>query len=1483
MRHHSVSSLVLFGAAAFLFSCGSCGGGTECGNGRLEPGEQCDDGNKANGDGCSATCQTTDGGTAGGSTGGGSTGGGTTGGGATGGGSGGSTAGGTAGGTGGAGGGTGGGSGGGDADGGTDGGVDSGIPSVCGDGMRTGGELCDDGNMVDTDGCTSQCAFSSPGAYCGDGTMNGSEACDDGNLASGDGCEIDCTATVMATASNVCGDGTRRGAELCDDGNPDAGDGCEADCTPTSVLTVTCPAAAAMPADAGSGCVVAPGSANKLLVGTVLQPGRVFVGGQVAVDNAGMITCVGCDCQAAAGANPTAVLCGEALISPGLINSHDHLTFPAAPYVATGVGSTGLLADGGVPERYEHRHDWRVGGASHDGHTRVSNGGGGGGDQYKWNELRQLLVGTTSISGSNGGAGLLRNLDMADTGTGASQLNLGANTSGGNYATFPLGDSGGDELVGTCAYPTRPTTAQIPANAVYLPHIAEGIEPSARNEFQCLSGLATGATDVLSARTAMIHGIGLKPGDIRLTALRQTSLVWSPRSNVSLYGETAQTLTYYRMGVNISMGTDWVRSGSMNLMRELSCANYLNGNFYGQYFTPLTLWKMVTVNAANAQVVSSRIGTLQQGRVADISIYRRRPGNGPFQSFITSSPEDVELTMRGGKVLYGSPSVAGALVQGCESLDVCGTMRSVCLSGEGATLAALRTANATTYPLFSCNGPPTDEPICTPMRGAPWLFSGNPYTGVASMTDSDGDGIGDATDNCPSVFNPKRPMDFGGQADADGDGRGDLCDVCPLDPMSTACSTPSATDVDNDTVPNATDNCPGDPNTSQVDADGDQKGDVCDPCPSQANPAGAICPPPPGIPATIYAVKSPTSTLLNQRVQLTNVLVTATGSLGFFIQVHESETSVYTGRDYSGAFVYYPGALPRTDVLPGDRVTINSAGVSDFSGQIQLNGIAAGGVTVVSHNNPLPAPTVVMAGEVNAAMATRARALEGVFITLGGSASVADVAPAPGPADVVPTNEFSVAEMTGGPQLRVNDFMYLVQPLPALGDSLAQVRGVLQYRNGNYKLEPRNAFDVVRPVGLATVGPSGQFLRLGQQNVATFPRPFSVRLTSPALAETLVSVASQNPNVVQVADGGGLVFAIGQIELPVSFSVVFDPDAGVVDPDAGLDPDAGAFDAGFGNGTVGFLVSYGATTLDAGLRVLTPGDLPTSVSLTPATVSVVAGSSVTLTVELDVPAPTGGTTVMLAASGTIGTVPATVTVAENQTTASFAFSAAAMSMGSSTVTATIGTVSMASTTVTVLTSSGANHVVISEIQVAGVSASDEFVELYNPTNAAVNVGGWLVQYKSATGAAYLSAPLATIPAGTMMAPHSFFLITSNRGTGGFTGTVASDFARASALSIAAAGGHIRIGPGSMTTAIADPAAVDTVGYGTGNSAEGGAAAPNPAANSSIERKAYSTSTDVTMTTGGDALEGNGYDSNNNAQDFIVRTSQPQNSMSAPEP
>jgi len=92
---------------------------------------------------------------------------------------------------------------------------------TCGDGIVQPGEQCDDGNDDTTDDCPA-CQF----AYCGDGYVHeGVEECDDGNDIDTDGC-----ITTFCTI-NVCGDGyLYEGVEACDDGNLDDDDACPSTC-----------------------------------------------------------------------------------------------------------------------------------------------------------------------------------------------------------------------------------------------------------------------------------------------------------------------------------------------------------------------------------------------------------------------------------------------------------------------------------------------------------------------------------------------------------------------------------------------------------------------------------------------------------------------------------------------------------------------------------------------------------------------------------------------------------------------------------------------------------------------------------------------------------------------------------------------------------------------------------------------------------------------------------------------------------------------------------------------------------------------------------------------------------------------------------------------------------------------------------------------------------------------------------------------------
>jgi cysteine-rich repeat protein len=95
------------------------------------------------------------------------------------------------------------------------------LPS-CGNGVIDPGEVCDDGNKQSGDGCDSNCTVTS----CGNGVVTAGEQCDDGNQQSGDGCDANCTPTA-------CGNGIVTAGEECDDGNQQSGDGCDSNCTPT--------------------------------------------------------------------------------------------------------------------------------------------------------------------------------------------------------------------------------------------------------------------------------------------------------------------------------------------------------------------------------------------------------------------------------------------------------------------------------------------------------------------------------------------------------------------------------------------------------------------------------------------------------------------------------------------------------------------------------------------------------------------------------------------------------------------------------------------------------------------------------------------------------------------------------------------------------------------------------------------------------------------------------------------------------------------------------------------------------------------------------------------------------------------------------------------------------------------------------------------------------------------------------------------------
>jgi hypothetical protein len=139
------------------------------------------------------------------------------------------------------------------------------------------------------------------------------------------------------------------------------------------------------------------------------------------------------------------------------------------------------------------------------------------------------------------------------------------------------------------------------------------------------------------------------------------------------------------------------------------------------------------------------------------------------------------------------------------------------------------------------------------------------------------------------------------------------------------------------------------------------------------------------------------------------------------------------------------------------------------------------------------------------------------------------------------------------------------------------------------------------------------------------------------------------------------------------------------------------------------------------------------------------------------------------------------------------------------------------------------------------AATNEFVELVNSGTAAVDIGGFKVVYRSATGAS--DTTLATVPAGTQLAPGAFYLV----GGSGYTGGPAAD--QSFGISLSGTGGSVAVRD-------ADGAVLDAVAYGT---AANGLGEGQPA-----------TAPPATASPGSSAIRlPDGHDTDSNAADFTV--------------
>ena len=396
---------------------------------------------------------------------------------------------------------------------------------------------------------------------------------------------------------------------------------------------------------------------------------RVVDNGVVYVDR-GTIVAVQVRTDAPpAGFADTAVLDTGGSIYPGLIELHNHLSYNA------------LSLWSPVPKLYTDRGQW----PKHPDYRRLISGPMTVLGEYRdakgnaallaplvrYVECKCLMGGVTTSQGimlnSNAGIrryyrGILRNVEQTDD---------------------PALSEAQARIADVDAKDARSFLTRLnKEDSCFLLHLSEGITAAgstvsaARKHFLALEV----APDewAINDRLAAIHSAGLLPEDFQVLGRLGGSMVWSPLSNLLLYGATARVEEARAAGVRIGLGSDWSPSGSKNLLGELKVAWLYSQEMLGGRFSAKDLLAMATRDAAKILKWDRSLGALGANMRADLIVVKGKTGD-PYEAFIQAKETDISLVVINGIARYGVPAAMQALGAKGEALKVGGQSRQLFL------------------------------------------------------------------------------------------------------------------------------------------------------------------------------------------------------------------------------------------------------------------------------------------------------------------------------------------------------------------------------------------------------------------------------------------------------------------------------------------------------------------------------------------------------------------------------------------------------------------------------------------------------------------------------------------------------------------------------------------------------------------------------------------------------------------------------------
>jgi 5-methylthioadenosine/S-adenosylhomocysteine deaminase len=184
----------------------------------------------------------------------------------------------------------------------------------------------------------------------------------------------------------------------------------------------------------------------------------------------------------------------------------------------------------------------------------------------------------------------------------------------------------------------------------FITHLEEGFDEETQRGVEILEELGC-----FDDHDIFIHCIGLSDEDIAKIAKAGATVGWCPQSNVFMFNLTCKIRKIMAAGINVGLGTDTTATGSVNILEEMRFAREMYRKMYGEDLSARVLTEMVTVNPAKAFRMQNEIGSITEGKLADVLVIRLKKDD-PYESLVDLKTEDIELLIMEGAPILGSKS-----------------------------------------------------------------------------------------------------------------------------------------------------------------------------------------------------------------------------------------------------------------------------------------------------------------------------------------------------------------------------------------------------------------------------------------------------------------------------------------------------------------------------------------------------------------------------------------------------------------------------------------------------------------------------------------------------------------------------------------------------------------------------------------------------------------------------------------------------------